>query len=81
MAEFVGPDGGYFIDGDDLDHVRTVMRWTDADGVVHCKEFIAPYATFRKWHARAAKIIDEVEARRAQAYIATLPSGKKRARG
>lgn len=82
MAEYVGPDGGYFIDGDDLDHVRTVMRWKDADGVCHCREFVAPYSTFRLWHSRAAKVIDEVERRRAEQHVLSLPKGKlRRAKG
>lgn len=82
MAEFVGPDGGYFIDGDDLDHVRTVLRWTDADGGTRTTEYVASYAVFRKWHARAAKVIDDVERRRAEATILTLPkTGRRRARG
>ena len=82
MAEFIGPDGGYYIDGDDLDHIKTVIRWTDADGKAHIKEYIAPFSTFALWHGRSAKIIEEVHRRRAEAHILTLPKGRlRKARG
>lgn len=77
MAEFVGPEGGHFIDGDDLDHIRTVRRWVDCDGNSHSKEFVTPFATFVAWNNRANAIIAEVIRRRAEAHIATLPHRRK----
>ena len=81
MADFIGSDGDYYIKGDDLEHVWTVIRHTDADGTEHITEYVAPFSTFMLWHTRAVKVIEEVQRRRAEGVIAMLPKGRVRKRG
>lgn len=78
MAKFIDNNGGYYTKGDDLDHVWTVIRMTDANGVEHVEEYVASYACFLAWHAKAKGVIDEVERKRAEAVILTLPKGRLR---
>ena len=79
MAKFIDSNGGYYTKGDDLDHVWTVIRTTDANGVEHCDEYVTSYASFLAWHGKAKGIIEEIERKRAEAVILTLPKGRMKA--
>lgn len=69
MAQYVGPKGGYFYDAEDLDHVRTVMIWTDHKGVEHTEERIASFSTFVEFYKRAGQIIEEMSELRRQVSV------------
>lgn len=81
MAKFIDNNGGYYTKGDDLDHVWTVIRTTDANGVEHTDEYVTSYACFLAWHAKAKSVIEEIERKRAEAVILTLPKGRRVAKG